>query len=233
MASQIIYALLGGILPAIVWLFFWLREDNKSPEPNNLILKTFFFGMLAVIFVIPFQKGVEAIFPELILISILLWAVFEEVFKFIAGYFGGLHSVEDNEPIDPIIYMITAALGFVALENTLFILGPLLGEETTQGIITGNMRFIGASLLHVVASGFVGVSLSFSFYQPKGRRVLKALFALIFAVLFHAGFNLLIIIYGGAGTAAAFISVWAAVLYILWAFEKSKTIAPKTESGYN
>lgn len=228
MANTIIYALLGGILPALIWLFFWLREDSKSPEPNNLILKTFFFGMLAVVFVIPFQKGVELIFPELIVISIVLWAVFEESFKFIAGYFGGLHSIEDNEPIDPLIYMITAALGFVALENTLFILGPLLGEETTQGIITGNLRFIGASLLHVVASGFVGVSLSFSFYQTRGKRITKALFALIFAVLFHAGFNLLIIIFGGTGTTLAFVSVWAAVLYLLWAFEKAKKIAPTT-----
>src|SRR3989338_9470647 len=161
--QTIFYAVLGGILPALLWLSFWLREDRKHPEPKGLIGKTFLFGMLAVIVVLPFQKGVDAVFPDLMLPAIFLWAGLEECFKFAAGYFGGLHSIEDNEPVDPIIYMITAALGFVALENTLFILGPLLiGEELTRSVIAGNLRFIGASLLHVVSSGIVGVSLAFS-----------------------------------------------------------------------
>ena len=129
------YALLGGILPALVWLLFWLREDRKNPEPNNLILKTFLLGMISVILVLPFQKGVEMITPSLGALAILLWAILEEVFKLGAGYFGGLHSKEDNEPIDPIIYMITAALGFVALENTLFIMGPLLGEDVARTVL--------------------------------------------------------------------------------------------------
>ncbi len=231
MASQIIYAFLGGVLPALIWLFFWLREDGKSPEPDGLILKTFLLGMLAVVLVLPFQKGIELLLPEAVALSVLLWAFFEETFKFAAGYFGGLHSVEDNEPVDPIIYMVTAALGFVALENTLFILGPLLGNEITQSIITGNLRFIGASLLHVVSSGFVGVSLAFSFY--RGSRALRVFLALVFAIIFHTGFNLLIIFYKGPGTAIAFVSVWAAVLYLLWAFERAKAIAPPNNTGYN
>lgn len=233
MASQIIYALLGGVLPALVWLFFWLREDSLSPEPNRLILKTFLFGMLAVVLVIPFQKGVEMLLPGLFAVSIIIWAILEEMFKLIAGYFGGLHSVEDNEPIDPIIYMITAALGFVALENTLFILGPLLGDQITQGFITGNLRFIGASLLHVVCSGFVGIALGFSFYEPKASRTFKVIIGIIFAIVFHSAFNLSIIAFGSVGTTAAFISVWILVLYILWAFERTKSIAPENNSGYN
>lgn len=229
MASQIIYAFLGGVLPALVWLFFWLREDSKSPEPDGLILKTFLFGMFVVVLVLPFQKGVEFLFPGLILVSVFLWAVLEEVFKFAAGYFGGLHSVEDNEPIDPLIYMITAALGFVALENTLFILGPLLGEEITQSIITGNLRFIGASLLHVVTSGFVGAALAFSFYQSRVVRFLKVAIALLAAVIFHLIFNLLIIEMGGRGTTIAFFAVWIGVVALLLSFEKAKTIAPGIE----
>src|SRR3989338_8162046 len=163
--QTIFYAVLGGILPALLWLSFWLREDRKHPEPKGLIGKTFLFGMLAVIVVLPFQKGVDAVFPDLMLPAIFLWAVLEECFKFGAGYFGGIHSVEDNEPVDPMIYMITAALGFVALENTLFIIGPLLGDDILKGVITGNLRFIGASLLHVVSSGIIGFALSLSFYK--------------------------------------------------------------------
>ena len=90
--NPFIYALLGGILPAFVWLLFWLREDRKHPEPKGLITKTFLFGMLAVIAVLPFQKGVEMLLPHSIVKMLFLWAVLEELFKYIAGYFGGLSS---------------------------------------------------------------------------------------------------------------------------------------------
>lgn len=224
--ETILFSLLGGILPALLWLWFWLHEDKKHPEPRGLIAKTFFLGMLSVLLVLPFQKGIEILLPGMILPAILLWAVLEEIFKFGAAYFGGLHTRDDNEPIDAIIYMITAALGFVALENTLFILGPLIGEEITQGIITGNLRFIGASLLHVVASGFVGVALAFAFYKP-GTPVKVGLWALVAAILFHTLFNMMILKLGAWGTPLAFMSVWLGVIYIIWAFEKAKLIAPR------
>lgn len=226
MASTIAYALLGGLLPALVWLYFWLREDRKSPEPDGMILKTFLLGMLAVVLVLPFQKGVESYFPSLAVLPLLLWALLEEVFKFGAGYFGGLHSVEDNEPLDPLIYMITAALGFVALENALFIFGPLLDDNLTQGIITGNLRFIGASLLHVVSSGFIGVALAFSFYQSRTERIFKVSLGLAAAVLFHLAFNLLIVGLEEFGTTIAFAMVWIGVAILLLAFERIKMIAP-------
>ena len=161
MVSQVIYALLGGILPALVWLLFWLREDRKNPEPKRLIMRTFILGMIAVILVLPLQKGVEMLFAGgITILSLAVWAFLEEGLKLGAGYFGGLASREDNEPIDPMIYMITAALGFVSLENALFILGPMLGGDIATSIITGNLRFIGASLLHEVTSAIIGVSIS-------------------------------------------------------------------------
>lgn len=222
--ETLLYSFLGGLVPALLWLFFWLYEDKKNPEPKRLIGRTFFFGMIAVILVIPFQKGVEMMFPPLAATAILLWAILEEVFKFGAGYFGGLHSVEDNEPLDPLIYMITAALGFVALENALFIFGPLINDDITQSLITGNMRFIGASLLHVVSSGIVGASMAFAFYRSKPKRTATVTTGLVSAIVFHFLFNLLILKSGGAGTLWAFITVWVGVAGLLWAFEKAKTL---------
>jgi len=222
----IFYALLGGILPALIWLAFWLREDYKHPEPRGLILRTFLLGMGAVILVLPFQKAIDALLPGMAFAAILFWVIFEEVFKFGGAYIGGLKSIEDNEPVDPIIYMITAALGFVALENALFILGPLLiGEELTRSVIAGNLRFIGASLLHVVSSGIVGVALAFSFYKSRRRRITIAVLALILAIAFHTGFNLAIVHWNNSGALLAFGLVWIGVILLLLAFEKAKTIA--------
>ncbi len=219
------YALLSGIFPALVWLVFWLREDKKNPEPKKLILRTFLFGMGAVMIVLFFQKWVDTLFPGTTLLAVILWVVLEETFKFVAAFLGGLKSTEDNEPIDPIIYMITAALGFVALENALFIVGPLIGKDIITSVITGNLRFIGASLLHVVSSGIIGVSLAFSFLKPRGQRVIFAILALILAIILHSGFNLAIIHWDNDGAMFAFGLVWIGVILLLLAFEKAKTIA--------
>jgi len=228
--DTIFYALVGGIAPAIIWLAFWLREDYKHPEPRGLILRTFLFGMSAVILVLPFQKVVDIFLPGMVLPAIILWVVLEEVFKLGAAYFGGLKSVEDNEPVDPIIYMITAALGFVALENALFIFGPLIGNDFTRSLVTGNLRFIGASLLHVISSSVIGVSLAFSFYKSKKEHLILTSLALIVAIALHTGFNLAIVRWNNSGAILAFGLVWVGVVLLLLAFEKAKTIAPRTRT---
>ena len=222
--STLAYALIGGILPAILWLIFWLQEDRKRPEPKRLILRTFIFGMMAVLLVVPFQKSVDSIFPGLGFIAFLLWAILEEGFKFGAAYFGGLKSKEDNEPVDPLIYMITAALGFVALENSLFIITPLLDNDAVMGVIVGNMRFVGASLLHTFSSSIIGVALGLSFYKKPSVRGWWALIAFIIAIVFHTIFNLIIAL-DQTKTVYAFGVVWVGLIVIIFLFEKVKAVA--------
>lgn len=223
--EAIIYALLGGILPALIWLAFWLYEDHKHPEPRGLILRTFLFGMSAVVIVLPIQKAIDMFLPGMTVLAILLWVMAEEILKLGAAYIGGIRSTEDNEPIDVIIYMITAALGFVALENALFIFGPLIGEDIMRSIITGNLRFIGASLLHVASSSIIGVSLAFSFYKSRSRRTTLVILALILAVVFHTGFNLAILYWSNSGAMLAFSTVWISIIVLLLVFERVKAIA--------
>ena len=56
--EPIIAAAAGGILPALAWLWFWLREDSDHPEPRRLIALAFLAGMVAVAVVIPLEKSV-------------------------------------------------------------------------------------------------------------------------------------------------------------------------------
>ena len=53
--NTFLFAFFGGLIPAIIWLFFWLREDEKHPEPNVYIIRTFIFGMLMV----PVALGIQ------------------------------------------------------------------------------------------------------------------------------------------------------------------------------
>lgn len=225
--SSIFWALAGGFLPAILWLIFWLREDSRNPESNILILKTFLAGSVAVILVLPFQKIVADNFPGMGLITFLLWAIIEESFKFLAAYFIAIKNHEDNEPLDPMIFMITAALGFVALENALFIINPLIQNNILGGVLTGNMRFIGSSLLHTISSATIGVAFSLNFYKPKMKKVVWVIFAFALAVFFHTIFNIYIINQGDLGTFMTFGSVWAGITLLILMFEKVKSITPR------
>ena len=67
------------------------------------------------------------------------------------------------------LFLAFFALGFAALENALFIFNPFMRGEFTESILTGNFRFLGATLLHVLASGVVGATMALAFYRPKGR----------------------------------------------------------------
>jgi RsiW-degrading membrane proteinase PrsW (M82 family) len=234
MNNSFYYALLGGVLPALLWLYFWLREDRKRPEPRGRILETFLAGMVAVIIVLPIQRQIAHFFPGLTPITFLLWAISEEVLKFGAAYFTALRTRDDDEPVDSLIYLITAALGFVALENTLFIWNPLLDQNIYAALSTGGLRFLGASLLHVVASGTVGILLAMSFYKSKWKKVIYGLCGILLAVVMHTTFNLLILSRGDGGSFRTFALVWLCVAILLIFFEKVKTIArPKDRDIMN
>jgi len=69
-----------------------------------------------VVFVIPIELGLKVFFGGTTLV--VLWAVAEESLKFIFAYLFVLRNKAVNEPVDVVIYMITVALGFAALENT-------------------------------------------------------------------------------------------------------------------
>lgn len=220
-SNYIFFAPIFGIIPALIWLWFWLKEDIH-PEPNKFVVFTFFMGMLAVMVTLPIQNFTKSFFESNTILLFTIWASIEEILKFVAGFIGGIHSVADDEPIDPIIYMIISALGFVALENTLFLIDPLVKGNMTELLITGNMRFIGATLLHVMSSATVGLFLAISFYKSKLWKRIYGLLGMIIAIILHTGFNLFIINWISGNFLLVFALVWLGIIIILLMFEKIK-----------
>ncbi len=220
--QSLFFALFGGVLPAILWLWFWLKEDSSHPEPRGLIVVTFLSGVVAVILVLPFQKIVYAYFENSVFITFFLWAMIEELFKFGAAYVVALRNKAVDEPIDMIIYMVTAALGFVALENTLFLINPILDGNVIDSIVTGNLRFIGTSLLHIVSSAIIGIFMAFTFYSNKSIKRLYLWCGLILSIILHTLFNLSIIEENGNNTFITFSVLWISVVGLLLCFEKIK-----------
>jgi len=104
----------------------------------------------------------------------------------------------------------------------LFLITPLSGGDFATGFFTGNVRFLGSTLLHVVASATIGFAFAFSTrYRPQGRVVAAAL-GLILAIVLHTAFNMLIINQGASTALAAFFLVWTVAVVFFAAFEVLK-----------
>lgn len=223
-ANILIYSLLGGIIPAVFWLWFWLREDRLHPEPRRLIFNSFIIGIIIVFLVLPIEKYVEKITAGIFML--IIWAFTEEIIKFLGAWFTGIRKKECDEPIDPMIYLITVALGFVAMENTLFLISSFSDGNFFAPILTGNLRFIGASLLHILASGVIGFFLAIGFYRKKIWKWILGIIGILSATLLHTLFNFFIMESDGEKTFIVFCFVWILIVLLLIGFEKVKKLGP-------
>ena len=217
---------------------FWLTEDSDHPEPQLRLLKTFGAGALAALASIvlenivsqvsgistPTNNGDSSIFLTFgSIVVVIIWAAIEETTKFIAARNVALITPDDDEPLDPLIYMITAALGFAAMENTLFLISPLIHQGITAGIVSVNLRFLGATLVHTISSGVLGLFMSFCFYSQRTKRTVYIVLGLIAATTLHALFNLAII-KADRNIIPIFGLVWMCVIVLLYMIEKVKAL---------
>ncbi|MCX6731476.1 MAG: PrsW family glutamic-type intramembrane protease [Candidatus Parcubacteria bacterium] len=219
-ATVFFLALAGGILPALFWLWFWLKED-PHPEPRRVLMATFFGGMIAVGGALVAEYLFSLYFSGAIML--LFWAFTEEALKYFAAWRIALTKPSFDEPIDALIYLITAALGFASLENILFSLKSFSSTGLVFGLITGNLRFIGATLLHTACSAIVGASIAFCFFHKKKMRH-NVIGGIILATILHFIFNYFIIKSGGENILKIFLPLWLGIIIIIFIFEKVKRI---------
>ncbi len=218
-------AFASGLVPALFWLWFWLREDKLKPEPLLLIAITFIAGMAVVPLALPLQKAAIDLYVGTNLI--VVWVIIEEVLKYALAVAFMLWNKAIDEPIDMIIYMIAIALGFACLENTLFLLSPLASGDYLNTTLTGSFRFLGSTLLHTLASGTVGVFLAFAFYRSKIAQITYGMVGLCLAIVLHALFNFFIMDGSGETILGVFLFVWIGIIILFLLFEKIKQIERK------
>ena len=190
-----------GFFPAIAWLIFFSLEDRMHPEPKKMLFKVFIVGVISALGAAVLQLIVQdtafAYFgiKEIDKVSFIIFASIEEIVKFIAVYLTVKGSKYLDEPVDFMMYMITGALGFAAIENSLFLLNK--GPQIVLEIMV--LRAVGATLLHALSSGFFG------FYWARR----KIFIGLLMAAVLHSGFNYLILTFNEAPVYATAILIFA------------------------
>ena len=198
-------------IPPILWLLFYLRED-AHPEPKRFLLITFLGGMgaallavVAEVFFLGDQGGIFSLHAQTtgrILFVFATIGLIEEYAKYLPVKFLMLRRPDFDEPIDAMIYMMTAALGFAAMENALFLL-PVFHESVSAGLEIATNRFLGANLLHALSSGIVGFFLARAWFHSKRAHFVAA--GIVLAALLHTGFNYLILKQDALGQATLYL----------------------------
>ncbi len=207
------FIITAGFLPAFIWLWFILKEDRPHPEPRLRLTMAFISGMLAVVAVLPLQaffqnRGISAVFV------IILFAGFEELFKFLFAYLGALRSKDADEPMDEVIYMATAALGFAALENCLFLARPFIEGDISHALAIAHARFLGSTLIHVTCSSIIGMYMAKYFYNKKNKWEAIGL-GLIFAIGLHSIYNFFIMNPSITSVLNIFIGLWVICIILV------------------
>jgi len=247
----ILFAVLGGFVPAFIWLWFWLKEDSARPEPARIVIRTFLVGGLFIFLAFILQKTLLSIYsdpdtfvatlsyPEnnlayfwLVAPTLLLWSLIEEIVKYLAAAISAFSTKSFDEPIDAMIYMITSAIGFAAIENTLFLIQVLTHENVSYFVLTGNLRFLGATVVHIVSSAIVGGFLSLSYCTGWFKKIVYLTIGIFVASGLHALFNFFIIVSDSTEMFKIFLALWLVAIFVIYFFEKVKKIVclPKFKS---
>lgn len=288
--NVLIFSLLGGIVPALFWLWFWIREDRLKPEPRSALFSSFLGGILAVMlslflelvvyylladagmstktrnpaifwsllqnivdkydlinWQISFWNPIQDFFDSLKLLAnynieakkfflvVLIAPLIEELLKLILTYSICLRRKVNDEPIDAAIYMLTAALGFAAVETALFLTQPLAQGRILDTFIAGNFRSIGPMLIHLVCSAILGIFIGMAFYKDRIYKFFYMVFGFIIAFILHSIFNLFIVLNETADNTTslffwgAVLETWVLVIVLLFFFGKVKKIVRKNK----
>lgn len=216
--------ILLGLLPSFTWLVFFLREDIH-PEPKKMIALVFFYGafvtIIATALEIWFRNTLKTLaISQYDFRTFLIFSAIEEILKFSVAYLAVSKSKYFDEPVDAMIYMITAALGFALVENVAVAASSRLLSEVMAAVV---LRFVGATLLHSLSSAIVGYHWALGLIKRNARKLWAQIsIGIVFASILHAIFNYLII-------SLQDILVYPTIflisisLFVFWDFEKIKS----------
>jgi RsiW-degrading membrane proteinase PrsW (M82 family) len=223
--AVLVASLIFGLLPGFAWLAFYLGEDSHA-EPKRLIAFTFVAGMAFAFFTVAIETGFTSLLgrwniAEFSIISLFGLALIEELMKFAAAHFAVVKNPLFREPIDAMIYMIVAALGFATLEN----IGAIANIPASALFVptlfeTISFRFVGATLLHTLTSGTIGYYWALGMVRRKTVRYLMFGFAI--ATILHTSFNYLILNYGNGAYTLVFLVIVG--FFVLNDFEELKKV---------
>ena len=183
--------LLVTILPSILIILFFVYSD-KFREPRGEIFKVFIYGILITIPAYFLNSYLDAFWynnfkvSEQLIGSFLTAAPVEEGLKLSILYFFVYKMKDFNEPIDGIVYGVTASLGFATLENIYYVyfLADYFNTTSMNLAIARSFTAVPAHALFGATMGYFFMKYTFI---KKGDNLF---FAFIVPFVLHGCYNL-------------------------------------------
>jgi protease PrsW len=197
-----------GLLPGLIWLLYSRWRCGYRPRAFENLVRVFVWGCACTIPAYFAETVTGAMLRSHSLVhagisSFFLIAPTEEFFKLLAVWVAIYRSRDFQEPFDGMLYAATSALGFVSVENVIFMsqLGP-------ASIIP---RAIYATPAHVLFSSMWGYSMGLARFQRRGE-LLTILKGYLLAVGLHGTYNFIV----AANPKTATISVLPLMAFMAW-----------------
>lgn len=228
--------LLTIILPIFFWWHYLRDKDRAEPEPRKLLLSAFIVGMGVALFSLAVEgtacnlifgdrcsdilRAPEGQFFLSNTFLIILAGLVEEAVKFLAIWEFIYHRRDFNQIADGIIYATMLAMGFVLIENTMYLYDTYSSEGQLAFVMIGVMRAVLTALMHITSAGLIGYAFGRMKFSADHRRQ-PVYLALTFAVIFHAAYNFLTLV--PYGLMINFILVFSVAGYLFGRFKRQES----------
>ena len=191
--------LLAGI-PALLWLSYFYAQDRHEEAPKGHVLGTFLLGAFvagpSAAFIIELSAGSFAplpgfsvLAPERWVYAIAIVGIAQELGKYLVVRYTLYVSAEFDEPIDGIVYLTAAGLGFATYQSYRFL-------QSTGGEIylsAGAAQCVVTALAHASFAAVMGFALGRAKFPPGGRshRSTTLVIGLLAAALLNGWFAMI------------------------------------------
>lgn len=175
-----------AVAPGVCIAIFIYLKDKHEREPLSLIVKTFFYGMAAVVVTLIISIPLSNVVPiddqdleQQAVHAFLIVALVEEFSKYI--FVRGIlyRDPNFNEPFDGIVYSVMVGMGFATLENVMYVVDGGWGVAV--------LRMFTAVPAHAAFAVLMGYYLGLSKFVH--RKSHYGWYGLAIATAFHGAYD--------------------------------------------
>jgi RsiW-degrading membrane proteinase PrsW (M82 family) len=190
-------ALLMAGVPALLWLGYFYSQDRVEPEPKSYVLGCYLLGGFvaapSAAFLValsgPAATGMQVLSAERWIYAIAIVGIAQESCKYLVVRYSLYLSPEFDEPLDGIIYMSAAGIGFATYESLQYLQGS--GGEIF--LSAGAAQCVVTTLAHASFAGVLGFALGRAKFprSHSPHRSVTILVGLMAAALLNGCFQMI------------------------------------------
>jgi protease PrsW len=188
-------ALVIILVPALLWLGYFYLQDRHEPEPKHYVAGVFLLGAFVAFPVAQFLTDFVGVAPwegqrlnaHTVFLAIIPLGLTQELSKYLVVRYSVYLSDEFDEPMDGIIYMTAAGIGFACAENLHAV--AAVGGHIFFATFAANA--VVSTLAHGSIAGVLGYALGIARFSPPARRAPVILVGMVVAAVLNGVFGLL------------------------------------------